>query len=79
MMKQLKRAVLKIGTKSSKAPDWGRYEIIIKNSDGFTTTGEFMLLGADVKPASEPEELSVYYDPLGQLKFEAPLVAGLEY
>ena len=31
-----------------------------------------MLLGADVKPASEPEELSVYYDPLGQLKFEAP-------
>ncbi|HBX25950.1 MAG TPA: hypothetical protein DEF72_00820, partial [Gammaproteobacteria bacterium] len=56
-----------------KAPDWGRYEIIVKNSDGFTTSGEFYVgWGADVKPASEPEELSVYYDPLGQLKFEAP-------
>ena len=57
----------------SKAPDWGRYEIIIKNSDGFTTAGEFYVgWGADVKPASEPEELSVYYDPSGQLKFDAP-------
>ena len=57
----------------SKAPDWGRYEIIVKNSDGFTTAGEFYVgWGADVKPASEPEELSVYYDPLGQLKFDAP-------
>ena len=57
----------------SKALDWGRYEIIIKNSDGFTTSGEFYVgWGADVKPASEPEELSVYYDPLGSLKFEAP-------
>ncbi len=57
----------------SKAIDWGRYEIIVKNSDGFTTTGEFYVgWGADVKPASEPEELSVYFDPSGKLKFEAP-------
>ena len=57
----------------TKVSDWGRYEVIVKNSDGFTTSGEFYVgWGSDAKPASEPEELSIYYDQSGLLKFDAP-------
>ena len=54
--------------------DWGRYEITIKNQEGFQTDFEFYVgWGADTKPASEPEELVVFYDKNTQsIKFNAP-------
>ena len=54
--------------------DWGRYEITAKNQEGFRTDYEFYVgWGADTKPASEPEELVVFYDKDKQtVKFNAP-------
>ena len=46
-----------------KAPlNWGRYEIIVTNNNGFKTVTDFYVgWGADVKPASEPEEIALTY------------------
>ena len=42
--------------------NWGRYEITVSNEAGFKTVSEFYAgWGADAKPASEPEELSLSY------------------
>lgn len=56
------------GTVSGKALtlssplNWGRHELVVTNSAGFKTIYEFYVgWGSDVKPASEPEELTVSY------------------
>ena len=42
--------------------NWGRHELVVTNSAGFKTIYEFYVgWGSDVKPASEPEELTVSY------------------
>ena len=42
---------------------WGRHELIVKNKFGFETVYEFYVgWGANAKPASEPEELSLAFD-----------------
>lgn len=57
--------------------EWGFYEISIANETGFETVhGFYSGWGADQKPVTEPEELSLYVDSGNEatktLKLEAP-------
>ena len=66
--------VINRGQLTLKSPlQWGLYDISAKTGSGFETTLEFYVgWGNDGKSTAQPEELNLYYDPLGKLKFDAP-------
>ena len=63
--------------------DWGSYEIIVRNSDGFETTFPFYSgWGSNAKPANEPENLQINVQKInsniGKLRVNIPYSGRLQ-